>query len=183
MKLNTVLKLVVSILICELAGMIGSIFTVKAIPNWYAGLEKSALNPPGYIFGPVWTTLYLLMGISLFLVWNNNWKVVRKLSPKRWKKAWNQYSQELWTGRWQKQNTIAIFSVQLFLNALWSIIFFGLKSPGFAFFWLIALWCAIVYTIINFYRISKPSAYLLIPYLLWVTFAGYLNLTVWMLNG
>src|SRR3990167_4708830 len=98
------------------------------------------------------------------------------------KRAWNRYSERLWTGSWQKANVIALFAIQLFLNAFWSVLFFGLKVPGFAFFELLALWFAILYTIINFYRISKPAAYLLIPYLLWVSFAGYLNYAVWMMN-
>ncbi len=182
MKIPNIFKLIISIVICQLAGILGSFFTVPAIPTWYAGIAKSPLNPPSWVFGPVWTTLFLLMGISLFLVWKENWKIHDSLVTKKWGKAWNPYSQRLWTGSWQKGNVIAIFAVQLFLNALWSIVFFGLRDPMLAFFELIALWFAILYTIINFYRISKPAAYLLIPYILWVSFAGFLNYSVWMLN-
>ena len=179
--MNKTLKFIIAIAVSELAGVIGSVFTLPSIPTWYATLNKPALNPPSWVFGPVWTTLFLLMGISLYLVWSKNWQV----SHRMWeggKRAWNRYSERLWTGSWQKANVIALFAIQLFLNAFWSVLFFGLKVPGFAFFELLALWFAILYTIINFYRISKPAAYLLIPYLLWVSFAGYLNYAVWMMN-
>ncbi len=179
--MNKTLKFVSAVVVSELAGAIGSVFTVPSIPTWYAALNKSALNPPSWVFGPVWTALFFLMGISLYLVWSKDWKVSHRI----WeggKRAWNRYSERLWTGSWQKANVIAIFSIQLFLNTFWPVLFFGLKTPGFAFFELLALWFAIIYTIINFYRISKPAAYLLIPYLLWVSFAGYLNYAVWMMN-
>jgi tryptophan-rich sensory protein len=86
------------------------------------------------------------------------------------------------TGTWREENVILIFAIQLALNVLWSFLFFALESPGLAFFELLMLWVAILYTIVNFYRVSKPAGYLLIPYILWVTFAGYLNYTIWMMN-
>jgi len=158
MKLNNFFKLVIAIGISEMAGIIGSVFTISAIPNWYAGLVKPALNPPAWVFGPAWTTLYALMGIAAFLVWRNGWE----------KKA--------------VKTALGVFGIQLFLNAVWSIIFFGLHNPGWALVDIILLWLAIVWTIAVFYKISKPAAYLLLPYILWVSFAAYLNYSIWMLN-
>ena len=158
MKINNFLKLVIAIIITELAGIIGSIFTVAAIPTWYAALSKPALNPPNWIFAPVWNTLFILMGIAAWLVWRRGWdkKSVR--------------------------TALTIFLVQLILNSLWSIIFFGLRNPGAAFWEIIILWLAIIVTIIWFYKVSRAAAYLLIPYILWVSFAGYLNLSIWRLS-
>ena len=152
------LKLISAIIICELAGIIGSIFTFSAIPTWYATLTKPALNPPSWIFGPVWTTLYALMGIAAFLVWKKGWN--RKNVPK----------------------ALSVFSLQLILNASWSIVFFGLHSPGWALVNIILMWLAIVWTMILFYKISKPAMWLLVPYILWVSFASYLNYAIWVLN-
>lgn len=140
------------VLLCQAAGTIGSIFTFSAIPNWYAYLNKPFFNPPNWIFGPVWTTLYTLMGIAVYLVWKK-----RKGIP-------------FW------------FWVQLVLNALWSILFFGLQNPILAFVGVIFLWLSIFLTITSFYRIHKTAAYLLVPYLLWVTFASLLNASIALLN-
>lgn len=145
------LKLILSIGLCLGAGIVGSFFTISAIPNWYSTLNKPVFSPPNWIFGPVWTILYILMGISLYLVW-------------------------------QKKKIPSIFWVQLILNALWSIIFFGMQNPLLAMVDIIALWIAIILTIKAFYKISKPSVYLLIPYLLWVSFALILNYSIWVLN-
>lgn len=175
-------KLVASIVFCESVGIIGSTFMSGYGMTWYAHLLKPTLNPPNWIFAPVWTVLYFLMGISLFLVWKNDWKVSIELSPKEWKKSWNKYSDRLWTGSWQKTNIISIFTIQLLLNLLWTFIFFGLRQPGYAFFELCMLWVSIIYTVINFYRVSQSAAYLLLPYFFWVTFAGYLNVNIWLLN-
>lgn len=181
MKINNTFKLIIAVVISELAGAIGAVFTAPAISGWYAALAKPAFNPPAWVFGPVWTALYALMGVSLYLVWKNDWKVKNHILEGK-RKAWNYLSERLWTGSWQKQNAIGIFGTQLFLNVLWSAIFFGLKSPGLAFFEILALWFAILHTIANFYRISKASAYLFLPYLLWVSFAAYLNCVIWLLN-
>ena len=181
MRINNFLKLAIAIIVSEFAGVIGTMFTTPSIPIWYATLVKPAFNPPAWVFGPVWTALYALMGISLYLVWKNDWKVRNHILEGK-RKAWNYLSERLWTGSWQRENAIAIFSVQLFLNILWSIVFFGLESPGSAFFVILALWFAILHTIVNFYRISKVSAYLLLPYILWVSFAAYLNFFIWILN-
>jgi len=121
------------------------------------------------------------MGISLYLVWSKNWAIkIPADSPKP--KVWNRFSEKLWRGAWQKENVMAIFALQLILNILWSVIFFGLKFPGLAFFEILMLWLAILYTIVNFYRISKLASYLLLPYIFWVTFAAILNFSIWMLN-
>ncbi len=158
MKLNSFLKLITTIIVSELAGIIGTIFTVSAIPTWYTTLAKPALNPPSWIFGPVWTTLYLLMGIAAFMVWKKGWdrKDVRK--------------------------ALAVFGLQLVLNAVWSIIFFGLHSPLWALIDIALMWLAIVWTMVLFYKISKPAMWLLLPYILWVSFAAYLNYSILILN-
>ena len=173
-----------SILICLAAGVVGSVFTAEAIPTWYATLVKPTINPPNSVFGPVWTVLYILMGISLFLVWSNKWKVRDELPGVRGeRKAWNRWSERFWVGDWRKQNIILIFALQLALNVLWSYIFFGLHNPGLAFFEILALWFAVLYTIVNFYRISKLAAWLLVPYIVWLSFAIYLNYSIWVLNS
>jgi tryptophan-rich sensory protein len=151
-------KFVIAVVACELAGAIGSIFSISAIPTWYATLAKPALNPPGWIFGPVWTTLYLLMGVAAFLVWRKGWE------------------------RKDIKIVLSIFGGQLVLNALWSIIFFGLHSPAWAFVDIIAMWIVIVATIATFAKISRSAAWLLAPYILWVSFALYLNYAIWRLN-
>lgn len=174
-------KLLSAIAISEAAGAIGAIATAQSVKTWYATLAKPALNPPSWFFGPAWTTLFLLMSIALYLVWQNNWHVVRQLRM-RTKKAWNPISERLWSGDWQKLNAIGIFAVQYILNIAWSFVFFGAERPDIAFFVLLALWFAIIHVIANFYRISRAAAWLLVPYLLWVTFAGYLNYAIWMLN-
>ncbi|OEC86866.1 MULTISPECIES: TspO/MBR family protein [Methanobacterium] len=157
-KKSEILKLVVSILIPLIAGFIGSIATFSSIPTWYASLVKPAWAPPNWVFAPVWTTLFILMGIALFLVWRQ--------------------------GLWRKDVKIAvsIFAVQLVLNVLWSIIFFGLQSLLGGLIEIVFLWIAILATIITFYRISKPAGILLLPYIIWVTIASYLTYTVYILN-
>ena len=146
-------KLILSIIICEIAGIIGSFFTASSIPTWYTTLNKPVFNPPSFVFAPVWIILYFLMGVTLYILWQ-----------KKAKKA------------------IIVFAVQLILNSLWSILFFGLKNPFAAFLEIIILWAAIILTIFYSYKTSKKAAYLLIPYLLWVTFASILNYSIWMLN-
>jgi tryptophan-rich sensory protein len=131
---------------------VGSFFTFNSVSTWYPTLEKPFFNPPSWIFGPVWTTLYFLMGISLFLVWG------------------------------KKKTDLTWFWAQLALNAFWSIVFFGMKSPGLAFLVIVLLWISIFLTIKSFYKINKNAAYLLYPYLAWVTFASILNLFIAILN-
>ena len=174
-------KLIISILICEFAGVVGSFFTAPAIRSWYYFLNKPSFNPPSWLFAPVWTILFLLMGISLYLVWSKDFTANVSANDAQ-KKAWNPISAKLWSGSWREENAALIFILQLVLNILWSVIFFGLKSPILAFFEILMLWFAILYTIVNFYRISKTAAYLLIPYIVWVSFAAILNLSIVLLN-
>ncbi len=153
------LKLITAVLVSELAGVLGSAFTVSAIPNWYATLAKPALNPPGWVFGPVWVTLYALMGVAAFLVWREG------------------------LGRKDVRKALSVFIIQLTLNASWSIVFFGLQSPVWALVNIALMWLAIVWTMILFFRISKPAMFLLVPYVAWVSFAAYLNYSIWILNS
>jgi len=162
MEIKNILKLIIAIIVCELAGIAGAIFTAPSISGWYAGLAKPALTPPAWVFGPVWTILFALMGISIFLVWKKHSNILENV---RMLRVW----------RWG----VAFFILQLVLNVFWSIIFFGLRNPGAAFIEIIFLWLAIVLTIIAFYRVSRPAVYLLLPYILWVSFAGYLNYSIW----
>lgn len=156
--MNKLLKLFISIVICEAAGLVVLPLTIKAIPGWYAGLNKPFFSPPNWIFGPVWSTLYLLMGISVYLIW----------------------SKGLTT---QKQRMALIFfSIQLFFNFLWSILFFGLKSPTLALIDIVLLWLAILITMIKFEKSSKFAAYLFLPYFFWVSFALILNFSIVRLN-
>ncbi len=158
MDKNKFVKFIAAILICQLVGIIGSIFTVSAISGWYATIQKPLFNPPNWLFAPVWTTLFLLMGISLYLVWEKG------LEKKEVKLA------------------VSVFGVQLALNILWSFLFFGLQNPFLAFIEIVLLWIAILATTILFYGISKKAGLLLIPYLLWVSFAAFLNYSIWILN-
>ncbi len=181
MPINNLVKFVVAVIVSEIAGVIGATVTIPAISEWYSTLARPAYAPPDWLFGPVWTGLYFLIGVSLYLVWKNNWKITVKLSNKT-AKAWNPWSEQLWSGDWQKANVIAVFTAQYILNIAWTWTFFGLRRPDAAFFVILALWVAILYTAVNFYRVSRPAAWLLTPYLLWVGFAAYLNLAIWLLN-
>lgn len=143
--------------ICLAVGWFGSLVTTPAIPNWYAGLEKPSWTPPSWVFGPVWTALYILMGIAAWLVW-----VKRGFAGAPF--------------------AMTIFFVQLALNFLWSYTFFGLQMPGLAFAVIIVLWIAILATIIAFWRYSVAAGVLLIPYIAWVTYASTLNFGVWRMN-
>lgn len=155
--MKKIYKLIISLLLPQLAGGIGGIFTSRSVSTWYKTLSKPALNPPDWIFGPVWTTLFLLMGYALYLVWTSE------------------------TGQ-NKKLAYAIFGAQLVLNTLWSIIFFGLQNPGTAFLEIGILWLAIAFNIILFYRINRWAGYFLLPYIAWVSFAASLNYSLWMLN-
>jgi len=151
-------KLIVSILVVFLAGAVGTVYTLTQITTWYASLAKPNWTPPNWAFGPIWSTLYILMGISLFLVWREG------LERKDVKIA------------------ILVFAAQLVINVVWSIIFFATHNIIGGLVMVIILWISILITILVFYRISKPAAIILIPYLIWVTIAGYLNYTVFLLN-
>ena len=181
MNFNKPIKFFTSIIICELAGAIGSFFTTSSIGSWYKNLNKPSFNPPNWIFAPTWTAIFVLMGISLYLVWSKKWEVKNKINYKS-VNVQNRWSQNFLTGPWQKANIILIFGTQLILNILGSVIFFGAHSAGTAFFELIMLWFAIIFTIVNFYRVSRVAALLLLPYILWVSFALVLNYSIWVLN-
>lgn len=140
MKINNTFKLIIAIVVSELAGIIGSVFTTPSIAGWYAGIVKPALNPPAWIFGPVWTTLFALMGISAFIVWSS-------------------YAKATEDKKKGIRLALILFGIQLVLNTIWSIIFFGLHSPGGALVEIIFLWLAILATIVAFYKISKPAAW------------------------
>lgn len=151
-------KLLASIVVCELVGILSTPFTLAAIPTWYSTLIKPPFAPPSWIFGPVWTLLYALMGVSFFLIWTKGLKK---------KKA---------------KTALSYFLIQLSLNFLWSISFFGFHSPLLGFVNIIFLLAFIVLTIKYFYPLSKTASYLLIPYLLWVIFAAVLNGAIVILN-
>jgi tryptophan-rich sensory protein len=156
--MNKFLILFLAILICLLAGGLGTIFTFSAIPTWYATLNKPVFSPPNYLFGPVWTILYILMGISVYMIY------IKGLKTKKVRDA------------------IYLFGIQLILNAIWSPIFFGLKNTLLALFVIIAMWIYIFRTILAFEKIERKAALLLVPYILWVSFATILNFSVWFLN-
>jgi translocator protein len=158
MSKKEILKLSLSVLIPLLVGFVGSYFTAPAIPEWYAGLNKPTLNPPNWIFAPVWTVLYIFMGIAFFLIWKETAEIRKKITA------------------------FAFFGAQLVLNLTWSIFFFGMKNPELALMNIILLVIALIATIISFYKISKKTLYLLLPYLLWVSFASYLNYQIIVLN-
>ncbi len=158
-----VLPLIGWIALCELAGVLGAAFSVPSIPSWYMGLVRPAFAPPNWVFGPVWTTLYALMGIAAYLVWSSYAKTDGR-TKKRVKTA------------------LTIFGIQLFLNATWSIVFFGWQHIDIALVHIILLLGTILWTMKLFFPISKAAAYLLVPYLLWVSFASYLNYAIWVLN-
>lgn len=158
MSLRDIWKLVVSIVACLAAGGIGSIFTRSAIPTWYATLEKPAFSPPNWLFAPVWTFLYILMGVAAFLVWRQG------------------------SGNRRVSSALIVFLIQLILNALWSVVFFGLESPLYGLIVISLLWVAILVTVIQFFKISRVASALLWPYLLWVAFAAVLNSSIWLLN-
>ena len=152
------LGILIFVLVCELAGFIGSVFTTPSIPGWYAGLAKPPFNPPNWVFAPVWTILYAMMGLSAYLVYEKGAK------------------------RKEVRKALAVFAVQLVLNALWSIVFFGAHMIFGAAVVIVLLWVLILESIVLFSRISKTAAYLLIPYILWVSFATILNISLYVLN-
>jgi benzodiazapine receptor len=158
LQASDIVSLVVAVVIPLVVGGLGGAATAPSIPAWYQGLNKPAWNPPNWVFGPVWTLLYILMGIAAWLVWRQGWD-----NP-------------------QVQAALAIFGIQLLLNLFWSLIFFGLHSPGWAVLEIVVLWGFILATIVLFYRLESVAGLLLIPYQLWVTFAAALNAAVWQLN-
>jgi benzodiazapine receptor len=155
--LRSVIGLVVSIGTCFVAAAVGSAFTTAAIPEWYATLSKPTWTPPNWLFAPVWSLLYLSMGVSAWLVWRR-------------------------AGLAAAAVPLALFVLQLVLNALWSVLFFGLHSPGSAFAEIVLLWAAILATLVAFWRCVPVAGILIAPYLLWVSFAAALNFSIWRMN-
>ncbi|MEN9547444.1 MAG: hypothetical protein RIR12_35 [Bacteroidota bacterium] len=152
------LKLIIAILIPVTVGGLSGFFTANNVGTWYTTIQKPSWNPPNWIFGPVWTTLYILMGIALYLVWKAD------------------------STNFFKKLAIVFFTLQLVLNFFWSFIFFQQHQMGWALVEIIALWLAILATIYSFANISKTAAWLLVPYIAWVSFATILNYTLWKIN-
>jgi benzodiazapine receptor len=155
---SLIVKGIAAVFICEMAGALGSLFTTPKIATWYQTLILPSFAPPPWVFAPVWITLYFLMGAALFLVLREGQMGIPILGA------------------------VSVFAVQLGLNVLWSYLFFGLESPLFGLIGIIILWSAITLTIREFYAITRSSAYLLLPYIIWVTIAGVLNYSIWVLN-
>ena len=155
-KFNSI-KLILAVSFTLVFGGLGGIVTSGEIANWYAGLHKPSFNPPNYLFGPVWSLLYLLMGISLYLIWKE-------------------------PASSAKTKSIIIFFIQFALNFCWSFIFFKFHQTGIAFAEIILMWIFILLTIISFSKLSKTAAWLLVPYIAWVSFASLLNCSIWQLN-
>lgn len=154
---RSLLMLLAFVILVAVASATASSVTLPQIGGWYAGLEKPWFNPPNWLFGPVWTALYAMMAIAGWLVWRE-----RGLNGAR--------------------SALALFGLQLALNILWSLIFFGLESPGAAFIEITALWAAVGATTVAFRRIKPLAGWLFVPYLLWVSYAAVLNGAVWWLN-
>jgi translocator protein len=157
--MNNILKIIIAIAIPLIAGGISGFFTTSEISGWYQTITKPSWNPPNWLFGPVWTTLYILMGIALYLVWKNE---TAEASIKR--------------------TAIILFAIQLLLNFFWSLIFFKQHQIGRAFIEIIAMWFFILLTIFAFAKVNTAAAWLLVPYICWVSFASILNYTIWKLN-
>ena len=152
-------KLIIAIIIPLLVGAISGFFTSESVNGWFTYLVKPSFNPPNWIFAPVWTTLYILMGIAHYLVWNN---------PDKQPQV--------------KRTAIIFYFIQLSLNFLWSLLFFNLHQPGWAFIDILLMFGMILLTIIWFRKISAVAAWLMVPYLCWVGFAAILNYSIWTLN-
>lgn len=152
-------KLILSVLICQMVGIISGLLSVTQSNAWFDSIIKPSWNPPSYLFAPVWTVLYLLMAISLWLVWKSD-----SFEP-------------------MKREAMLFFAAQLFLNFWWTILFFNFHSPLLAFIDIILLFVLIFLTIFRFVEISKTAAWLLVPYISWVCFAAILNCNIWKLNN
>ena len=158
MKIKNIWLLILSLFIPLAVGYLGSLLTMPGLASWYGGLTKPAFTPPNWLFGPAWTLLFILMGLAFFLILRDG------RENKNFSAAWMS------------------FGAQLFLNIYWSFLFFFVQEPPLAFYGLISLWSMIFVNIYYFYQIKKSAAYLLIPYIAWVTFAGALNYSIWYLN-
>lgn len=155
---RSALALLAFVAVCATAALVGSAFTAPSIPEWYGSLVKPSFTPPSWLFGPVWSVLYLAMAIAGWLVWLRPRNIAVALP-------------------------LALFGGQLVLNALWSILFFGLQAPGIALVEILTLWAMIFATLISFWKISTIAGWLFVPYLAWVSFATILNFEIWRLNS
>lgn len=153
---SLIVKIAICASLCLLLGTASGFSTIDSITNWYQFLNKPSFNPPNWIFGPVWTLLYLIMGIAVALIWH--------------------------TPHPNQKRALQLFAVQFVLNLGWSFIFFNLRELGIAFVEIIAMLIAIIFTIVAFYKINRKAAFLMIPYLCWVSFASVLNFSIWFLN-
>jgi len=151
-------RFLISVALPLLVGGLSGFATARGVQEWYPSLTKPPFNPPSWVFGPVWTLLYVMMGVAAYLVWQKGWEseTVRV--------------------------ALALFLVQLILNGLWSVLFFGMQSPALAFAEILLLWVAIAGTIVWFWRVSPTAGILLLPYIAWVSFAAVLNGSLWYLN-
>lgn len=156
--MNNLFKFIISIIVCQSAGIFGSLFSFEAVPDWYSTLTKPDFAPPNWIFAPTWIILYFLMGMSLYLVWKN------KIKSK------------------ERKNFFIMFGIQLFLNAIWSFFFFGLKSPLFGLIDILFLDIFVIITMIYSRSVLKLATILLIPYLGWIIFATIINYKIVILN-
>jgi tryptophan-rich sensory protein len=157
--MSNTLKLIIAVAVPQLVGITSWLATVHGTREWYPTLVKPWFNPPSWVFGPVWTILYFLMGVAAYLVWR---KGLEESGVK---------------------TALVLFSIQLGLNGIWSLLFFGMHSPCLAMIEIVLLWCAIVATLIAFLKQSKAAGVLLIPYWAWVSFAVLLNFSLWTLNA
>jgi len=156
--ITKIVKLICSVAVCILIGFLGSFATMGSVTTWYADLSRPSFTPPDWTFGVVWPILYVMMGISAFLIWNMGFD------------------------KTEVKVALGIFGLQLILNGLWTPIFFGLHLIGLALVDIIMMWAAILMTIISFWKVSKPAALLLLPYIFWVSFAIVLNASLFILN-
>lgn len=157
MNKSLIFKFLVSIVLPVVVGAIGGLFTADAVPDWFNSLNKPWFSPPNWLFGPVWTALYLLMGISLYIIWKQ-------------------------PGSKARNTAILVFMLQLVLNFGWTFLFFYFQQIGYALVEIIVLWISILIMIVLFYRIKPIAAYINIPYLLWVSFASLLTAAYYSLN-
>jgi tryptophan-rich sensory protein len=155
--MNNTLKAVLSISLCFVLGSSGGLITINEIPGWYATLQKPSFNPPNWLFGPVWTALYIMMGVAFYLVWRNPPSADRK-------------------------KALSAFLVQFALNCAWTPVFFAMHQLGAALVVIVLMWLAILRTILLFAPFSKTASWLLVPYISWVSFATLLNAAIWWLN-
>lgn len=155
---RSALALLAFVAVCATAALVGSAFTEPSIPEWYGSLVKPSFTPPSWLFGPIWSVLYLAMAIAGWLVWLRHRNIAVALP-------------------------LALFGGQLVLNALWSILFFGLQAPGIALVEILTLWAMIFATLLSFWKISTIAGWLFVPYLVWVSFATILNFEIWRLNS